>query len=248
MNTQLTSAKEVIARIEHDLTIDFSDWIAKAPLWIADGLAQLDTTAVWEDAHEEIEIESYKGTLPCNIKMLRGIDYDGLRLTSRHRIPSPFYDRQWLYMSGESYEIYGDRNIITSFEEGTVTVLFRRPATEHWQSHNIYLPKVPDNPFVFEALKWFIMMRILQKGTKHPVYSLNNNNEFTNPGLAWTKYSRIAKNNINRMSPDQRLEAGEILRTFIVDINYNADINYPTKAGSVSDQGTFTEEFTETFD
>ena len=249
MVTQFTSAKELIARIEHDFTIDFSDWIAKAPLWLADALAQLDVVDVWIDTFKEIDIVDYRGTMPCNVKMLRGIDHNGLRLKSRHKIISPFYDRSWLFLSNEAYELHGDRNIITSFREGTVTVLYKTPAVEYWQEHNITLPRIPDNPFVIEALKWFVMMRILQKGTKHPTFSLRENNVYVNPAMAWTAASKRAKNHISRLTPDQRREMSGILRTFIVDLNYSEDIVYPTNANiNPSDDGIFTTEFTKEFD
>jgi len=222
------SAKEIIARINHDLTIDHSDWIPSAPLWLADGLAQLNSSAVWEDAWEEVEIAEYKGTLPCNIKVLRALDYNGERMVINGKIPSPFYDRTTLFTSKYTYEIYADRNIVTSLEEGIITVLFKRPAVEYWEEHNVYIPRIPDDPFVIEALKWFLMTRLLQKGTKHPIFNLKENNPYTNPAIAWENFSKKARNSISMLSPDQRIEASKLFRTFITNLNYFDNIQYPT--------------------
>ena len=221
------SAKEIIARIDNRFTIDHSDWIGSSPLWIADCLAQLKLIGTWQDAHEEREIVAHQGTLPCNVRSLIAIDYNGERMNCITKVVSPFYERNTLFTSGETYELHNLNNIITSFEEGTVTVLFKRPPIEYWQEHNIYLPIVPNDPFVIDAIEWFIILRILQKGTKHPIFNLRDQNPFTNPGIAYEKAMKQAKNSVNIMNPDQREEVSVLLRTLLNDINYHNKTSYP---------------------
>lgn len=221
-----TSSKEVIGRVEHDLTIDFSDWIPRAPLWIADGLAQVNAVGYLEDAHEAVTVSDYRGKLPCNNKVLIAIDYEGYRMSCIAKVASPFYERTSLFNSKETYELTGGDFFITSFEEGEVTVLFKRPPIEYWQEHNIYLPRVPDDENMLEALKWWIMLKILQKGTKHPTFNLRDNNMYINPGLAFEYYAKKARNSMGQMTSDQREELSTMLRTFLNNANKHYTINY----------------------
>ena len=222
-----TCGKEVIGRIDNDLSIDFADWIAKAPLWIADGLAQLNIRAAWKASSDVITIEGHTGMLPCNLKLLIAIDYNGERMNTTSKISSPFFERSSLFNSPHTYEVDTNGNFLTTFEDGEVTVLSMKAPVEYWQEHNIFMPQVPNNPFVLEALKWFVMFRILQKGTKHPIFNLRDQNPYTNPGIAWDMYSKKARNSVSTLTSDERENLSKFLRTFLNDINYHNSSSYP---------------------
>jgi len=222
MVTQFISSKEIIARVDNNFTIDFSDWIHSAPLWIADALALIQTTMVWESTTTDVEITGHVGLLPCNIKALRGVVYNKERLYTTTKMYNSLLDSVGLFSSEHSYELSGNRNIITTFEEGTITVIYYRPMVEYWKEHNVYLPIIPDNMVLIEAIKWFILKRLLEKGAKHPIFSLRESNVYINPAMAWEQYSRKAKNSLNLFTPDQRTLASQILRTFITDLNFSA--------------------------
>ena len=46
---QLASGKEIIARIDNNFDIDYSDWVTRAPLWISDALDQMQMISAFVD-------------------------------------------------------------------------------------------------------------------------------------------------------------------------------------------------------
>ncbi len=47
----------------------------------------------------------------------------------------------------------------------------------------INVPLIPNNDVLIDALKNFVMMRILQRNYRHPVLNLRDSNPYTNPAL-----------------------------------------------------------------
>ena len=81
---QLTSGKEVLARVENNFSIDYSDWVGRAPLWIADALDQLQLVSSYEDKYVDLEVVDHITLLPDNIpqdiRRILGVEYNNYLL------------------------------------------------------------------------------------------------------------------------------------------------------------------------
>lgn len=214
-----TSGKEVIARFESTYTVDFSDWMADAPLYIFDGLLELGSPVVFEYAKEEIQVANYVGMLPVNIRALRYLEYQGNRLD--HLEEAKGKSRNETGFTRDYYTHNNDRTITTSFEEGTITVYFKRIKITAWEEQNVSLPDVPDDIHLFNALADYIMMRLLKRGYKHPMFSLRENNPYLNPAMSWEINSKRARNSLGALTPDERYEISKISRELISNYNYS---------------------------
>jgi len=220
---QLTSAKEVIARIENNFDIDYSDWVTRAPLWIADALDQLQLISSYEDKKIPLTVENYIVELPDNapqdIRRILGIEHNGY-LIRRLNVINPIKQPQDIsnYNSIETYSIKNGY-IVTSFEEGEITLYYQTPAIEYDVELMMYLPKVPIHSVIQGAIEWYLIYCMLRKGHKHPLFSLDSKNPITNPYSMWIQEGKKAKNLASSNDPEDRAEMSKIIRTFLVDID-----------------------------
>ena len=92
---------------------------------------------------------------------------------------------------------------------------------------NIWFPMIPNNPKVIDAIEKYLLMRILLKGYKITELSLKDNNEYTNPGIAWDIMKRKAENSEIIIDVNEREEISKTIRTFLYDndVYYNRDFN-----------------------
>lgn len=216
------SGKEIIARVSNDFTIDNSQWIYSAPLWIADALAQLKIPMSLQYTTKEIEVVDYKFEIPVDIRLIIAVEYNGYRLKRlgifNNMSPEALANRG--YDSNEGYELVGNGWCTTTFKEGTLILHYRIPPTEYDKFTGMLIPKVPDDTYVIEAINWYIILHVLYKGFQHPVFNLNSNNEFTNAGMQWEKNKKRARNSVNVIDADEREEISLLFRKFIQ--NYNS--------------------------
>jgi hypothetical protein len=215
------SGKELIGRVSDSFTLDNSQWIFSAPLWIADGIAQLKIPCTLEYTATQATVSAYKCELPCNLKLLIAVEYNGKRLKRLGAFNNMSTNTMATrgYSDSDSYEIVGNNWITTTFEEGDIVFHYRIPPVEYDKFNDIIIPKVPDDAYVIEALQWFIILKLLYKGFKHPVFSLDGNNEFTNPGIQWEKNKKRARNSVNIIDADERENISKLIRKFIQDYN-----------------------------
>lgn len=229
MSYQLTSSKEIIARIDNDFDIDYSDWITRAPLWILDALSEMKMISSYVEVALPIKVEDYSFELPKNspqdIKRILGVEYNNqllIRLNVLNPIRQPKIDRHY---SSETYSIKNGF-ITTSFEEGNCILYYDTLPVEYDKIRQVYYPQVPNDPIVHTAIEWYLIYCILRKGHKHPTYSLDSSNPITNPFLMWDKYRRKAINSVSAMDPEQRFEMMQTLTTFIVNLNNRNSESY----------------------
>lgn len=220
---QLTSGKEIIARVENNFTVDYSDWVTRAPLWIADALDQMKMITTYEDRSIDLIIEDHIVILPDffpqDIRRILLCTYNGLpmrRLNTVNPIKQPI-----ISVYNESAETYSIKNgyIVSSLEEGTITIYFQTPAIEYDQYLQVYIPKVPIDSVIQGAIEWYIIYSILKRGHKHPIFSLDSTNVVTNPFLMWEHEKKKAMNRTENFDPEDRAEMSRILRAFAVDVN-----------------------------
>lgn len=218
---QLTSGKEVIARVENNFSIDYSDWVGRAPLWIADALDQLQMVSSYEDTYIDLTVADYITLLPDNvpqdIRRILGVEYNDYlirRLNVINPIKQPQVNSE--YSSIETYSIKNGY-IITSFETGTIRLYYQIPAVEYDTETQTYIPKVPISSIIQGAIEWYIIYCLLRRGHKHPVFSLDSKNPITNPYSMWIEESKKARNAGSPLDPEDRAEMSRILRAFAID-------------------------------
>lgn len=217
--------KELIARAIDSFTIDNTQWVYSAPLWIADALAQLKIIQTYQYTNTVASVVGHRCELPCNLQLLIAVEYKGYRLRRLGKIntKSSSVLSELGYMPNEGYEVVGDNWITTTFDEGDIVFHYKALAVDYDTTKNIMIPKVPDDPYVIEAVKWYLIQQLLFKGFKHPVFDLNSNNEFTNPGLQWEKNKKRARNSVNIIDADTRREMSILSRTFIYNYNFHSE-------------------------
>lgn len=220
---QLGSAKEIIARVENNFTIDYSDWITRAPLWIADCLDQMQMISAYEDKYIDIEVKDYKFILPDDspqdIRRILGIAYNN-RLIRRLNVINAIKQPQEV-SEYDDINTYSIKNgyIITSFKEGTIRLYYQSPAIEYDIEFQTYFPKVPISSVIQGAIEWYLIYCILRKGHKHPLYSLDSKNPITNPYSMWIQESKKAKNTGGALDSEERYQMSKIIRTFLIDVD-----------------------------
>ena len=229
MHYQLTTANEVIARVDNNFDIDYSDWITRAPLWISDALSELRLVQAYEETSIDLDVVNYHVELPnisqYDIRRILAVVYNDELLT-RLKIINPARQPKILEGLNRSSETYTIKNghIVTSFDEGTITLYFDRPALEYDVKQMVYLPKIPNNDLVKIAIEWYLMYCILRKGHRHPLYSLDSNNPLTNPYSMWDTYKKKARNSMGSCDPEEREELSRLIKTFV--LSKDSPINY----------------------
>lgn len=227
---QLTSCKEIIARLNNNFDIDFTDWITRAPLWIADALHSMEMVSAYEEVSLPLTIENYYVSLPNDavqdIKRILGVAYNK-QLLIRLNVINP-YKLPKTNIRTYSSETYNIKNgyITTSIEEGEIILFYERVAVEYDEQRMIYFPLVPNDSVIQQAIEWYLIYCILRKGHKHSTYSLESNNPYTNPALMWEKEKKIAMNKGSKLDPDERANLSKTLTTFLINNNrYISSIN-----------------------
>ena len=126
MHYQLTTANEVIARVDNNFDIDYSDWITRAPLWISDALSELRLVQAYEETSIDLDVVNYHVELPnisqYDIRRILAVVYNDELLT-RLKTINPARQPKILEGLNRSSETYTIKNgyIVTSFDEGAIT-------------------------------------------------------------------------------------------------------------------------------
>jgi len=215
-----TSGAEVIGRIEHDLQLDNSDWIAKAPLWIADIIADMDILPSMDDVKVSVSIVDYQCLIPINLKMLTRLVVNGIPLTPHLASNQKFAADSADINHATKYSVLNNTYITFGVETGTADFYYKIPAVEVVDEYKVVMPKVIDNIHVFESIKWGILVKMIHQGYKHPIFSLNNNNPYTNPAMLYDKAVKRARNDIGTMDQSERRVFSELTREFIKNYEY----------------------------
>lgn len=107
-----------------------------------------------------------------------------------------------LPMTDEYYYMHSNGNIETSFESGIIIIHYYAMATSYNETLNSQCPLIPDNEAVKDAIAWYIFQSLLQRGYKHPVFTLGNPNGKLDPFERYRKARLNAKNKSNHDDPD----------------------------------------------
>jgi len=220
------SSKVCIARVFDRFNIDYSGFISRVPNWIHQGMGKLDIFVALQDQVVEDTVADYKVLIPPQTRELIAVEYEGWRLRRIDSINSAdAANNAILYHQYAKYEI-SNGYIITSFETGDVRLYIKVLPVSFDTNLKLYFPLVPNNEDILEALDWYLLKRVLERGHIVPGYSLKENNEFTNPALAWEKHMRIARNSVINIDSDLRNELSKIIRTFITNDFYHELVEF----------------------
>lgn len=190
---KLTSVKTVIYKVVRDLNIGdteipVDDFIE----WIGEGLQHIGSYYQLTSREGVIEIENYKGELPCDFyKMERLLYSNGYLLNNENIVGTSNKE-----ISANKFSVR-DINIIhnvitTSFETGTINIQYLAiPVDEDG------LPMVPDDVSFMDALFWRCVYQLSLRGYEFRQTQFRDVN-FTKS--MWNRYCLQARGEAN--SPD----------------------------------------------
>lgn len=217
----MVSSKQIIAKVFRDFKPDNGSFVADAYEWIGEALEFIGVYSGLEKKSDEVVIENFRGSLPCDLHLISRVEHNGnylkygdnVRQHSFHRtgVTNPHAsevvvtayetDPQNAQVfkevssatlnKGEFYQL-NPGVINTSFESGTVTM--------HYMSLPIdkdCFPMVPDNQTVKEAITWYIYRQMMMGGYKHPVFN------WQLCDAKWEEYCGKGQNDLMFPSPDK---------------------------------------------
>jgi len=112
----LVSAAEIVARISEDYNINHGDYINRVPQWVSQALNELDINLAFVPTFATIPMVERIGILPKSIKVITGIEYNGVRLgrihgTSRDMIPE-LNNGEAIILTSLGSTIYGNNTVV----------------------------------------------------------------------------------------------------------------------------------------
>lgn len=108
-----------------------------------------------------------------------------------------------LPQSTEYYRLIPTGRIETSFDEGIMYIHYYKFPAGYSERLNSMCPWIPDNEEVKEAAAWYLLKSLLQRGYKHPVYSIGNPNPRLDPEEIYKQRRKVARNRANRPDHDE---------------------------------------------
>lgn len=217
------SGKICIPRIYDRFVVSGSGWEVRCAEWIATAMEFIGIPLVLEDTRFEDTVVDYKCALPCDIKLLRAIEYEGCRLPKIETINTLFADDLELQEHDEySYQLDRNGYAVFTFEEGDIIIHYKRLPLEYDEDSKIWFPLIIDKVEVLEAIDWYIATRLLSRGYTLSGFSLDSRNPYTNPAMQWDTTKKSAANSLVLYDVDDREEISRMIRTFIQNYNgYN---------------------------
>jgi len=182
---QQKSAQSIIAKTKRDFRITRDDWINDAIEWIGEALDAIGTTGQLVDKARIMKTSSHRAPLPTDLYLLRTVWY-GLG-NSDEKISDLVLEDFPLMMEYGSEDLHpalieenSDRSnnaerttnetflingqyIQTSFDSDYIAIFYKAfPVDDDG------FPMVPDMYEFNQALYWYIVMKLMEGGEKHP--------------------------------------------------------------------------------
>lgn len=147
-NFQYVNIREILSRLlRHPLLTDLN--LETAIQYTVDFFGIMGLPPTYVDAQEEVEIESYRGMLPCNLISINQVRWKKNGICMRSMTDN---------FNGHSEEDNGEptfktqgRMIYTSFKEGTIEVSYKAMSVD-----SEGYPLLPDEPTFLRALELYI--------------------------------------------------------------------------------------------
>lgn len=185
MINKVVSANNIIAGVYRDFKPSNSNWVFDAIEWIGDALQAIGCHSGYVQDSEKGEVEQYRCHLPCHLDYLLFVEYKGRRLPVRNT-NYVLNQKCKLPDSIEAYCSLAPNLLLTSFETGCITFHF-----EKLQLDVDGFPMIPDNYYVKESIKWYIISKMLGRGMKHQTFT------FKDAYSEWNRLLPMATNDSN---------------------------------------------------
>lgn len=204
---KLQSAQFVIAKIYRDLRLTDSRYITDMVEWIGEAMQYINAWPQLERVVTILEITSHRAELPEGIagyhQIARAYDAEGKDYAimkynsstfpaSLHTENSPNRHVQ----QSENRYIINYNYIETNFETGWVMLAYDR-----FPLDDDGFPEIPDQVSFNEAMKWYIALRMVEGGWKHPAGL-----SYTDVESRWLKYCGQAREHFKMPTVDQYQE------------------------------------------
>ena len=242
----LVSSDSLIGELISDFNITGTDWVGKAYRHITRALDLMELDGYYTLKVSNIEVNNNIGLLPCDRKYMVAVLIDEGNKVFQVPVTRQFdlgvifedlveHDYERVTVNGNYLHTSGRSN-------GNYKVIYYgTPVCEHSGA-----PMIPDNPFVFEAIPYYIIQRLSFSGYKHPEISRRE------AAQEWETLYPRARNNVNYPSLEEMQRFTELhtspLYSNILDISSevyknntyktNPALNYATPFRSVDDLKT----------
>jgi hypothetical protein len=219
MQINFISATNIISELYDEFNIKSDDWIGRVPNWIYKALNYyknnkcyiteilegniIDNMIVLPDYPGEIKLLLIDNEILINsdISKLYYTNLDNIRIST-------------LKYSIENNILYLEKNI------GNYKLYYHTIPIEFNEKFQIFVPKIPNRPYVIDNIKWFVLKNILSRGYIHPVYSLGNRNQEYDPNIKWQQSIIKARVDLSTISKEDRNDLVNINTTFLNAPNY----------------------------
>ena len=197
---------EFKARFDNSFKVQSSRWESYAGLWLTDAMADIGNPLTLPIADVPLTVTNYKATLPQGVALLLGVIKDTHQLDRVDTIDPVTHGVKF---NTQAYYEFVDVQLVNGFPTYTYTTIPANIKSEefyaldhiggldftfdtgliraifHSIGGNLNAVVIPDIHSYIEACKYFILRKLLQYGYKHPIYSLDVNNPFTNVNILY---------------------------------------------------------------
>ena len=194
LKQKLVSSKGLIGELFSDFNIQGTDWVTKVNRHIARAMELMRIDGYFVRFFKEGTVVDYKYILPCDRKYLIGIACRQGEVVGRLPLKNNLYlGKTFSDLPIHDLQAGIDGNfLITGFESGKIGVLYYGLPLDSDE-----MPMIIDNPFVLEALPFFIIMKLGYSGYVHPVITRAEAEE------KWRTLSMQARNDANYPSIEE---------------------------------------------
>lgn len=92
-----------------------------------------------------------------------------------------------------NYVLVDPHTIELSYDECKIYIVTEGIETVKDDAYGVYLPVIPDNAYILEALTYYCMYKMLCRGYQHPVFNLAASQYGTNPYYMWMQLKDKAR-------------------------------------------------------
>ena len=143
---------------------------------------------------------------------------DTVVLTNEQTIISNLAKKQDMYSNGDVHINYKISQgwIHTNVESGTCEIIAGAFPYLYDNDLDIMFPLIPNDENLINAIIQYCLKTILLRGYKHPILSLEKNNEIINPAMSYETYKKKARVSCNSLSPDAKESLSRLLLQNII--------------------------------
>lgn len=194
---QLVTSKRFIGELLEDLNISSSDYVHRFYSWIEYGIGMMDLAKFYTHRAKVVEIKNHKGMLPCDTKFFHSMWVEGTKPCGNYGLSyiqlstSPLVGKDFKGYPIANNKISIEGRFINSDKEKQKVLVVYRGVPKDEEGY----PMIPDNPFVFEALNFYIIYRLGMKGVEHPLI------KWSDAYQLWLQAYPRASNDVNWMTP-----------------------------------------------